>query len=140
GGKGTGAAVPLTTEPLPDDAPRLKFTDVAGRLHLPPQFRGMRSHQFPEDMGGGVAVADFDGDGRPDVLIVGTGTMPQGGPSYLFRNETASPGAPVVLTDVTAGSGLPGPFVGMGAAVADVDDDGRPDVLLTYYGGVRPLH
>jgi hypothetical protein len=125
---------------LPKDAPKLRFTDVAERLRLPPQYRGVRTHQLPEDMGGGVAVADFDGDGRPDVLIVGCGTLPNGGPSYLFRNDTPSPGAPLVLTDVTAGSGLPGPLPGMGVAVADVDGDGRLDVLITYFGGVVLLH
>jgi hypothetical protein len=124
---------------LPKDAPALRFSDAAARLALAPQFVGVRTHQLPEDMGGGVAVADFDGDGRPDVLVVGCGTLPDGGPSRLYRNDTPSPGAPLVLTDVTKDSGLPGPLPGMGAAVADVDADGRLDVLVTYFGGVKLL-
>jgi hypothetical protein len=126
--------------PLPPDVPHLRFTDQAERLRLPVQFRGVRTHQLPEDMGGGVAVADFDGDGKPDVFIVGCGTLPDGGPSYLFRNDTPSPGAPVVLTDVTADSGISGSLPGMGAAVADVDGDGRLDLLVTYFGGVKLWH
>jgi hypothetical protein len=124
----------------PKDLPSLSFVDEAPRLHLPAQFRGARTHQLPEDMGGGVAVADFDGDGKPDVLLVGCGTLPDGGPSCLLRNDTPSRGAPLVLTDVTADSGLPGALPGMGAAIADVDADGRLDVLITYLGGVQLLH
>jgi enediyne biosynthesis protein E4 len=125
---------------LPPDVPRLRFVDVAPRLGLPSQFRGVRTHQLPEDMGGGVAVADFDGDGRPDVLLVGSGALPEGGPSYLLRNEPPADGAPFALRDVTKESGLPGALPGMGATVADVDADGRLDVLLTYFGGVKLLH
>src|SRR5262249_22121825 len=39
--------------------------------------------------------------------------------------------------DVTAGSGLEAPGLYMACAVADIDNDGRPDIVLTGYGIVR---
>jgi hypothetical protein len=90
-------------------------------------------------MAGGVAVADFDGDGRPDVFVVGCGKLPQGGSSRIWHNETPMRGAPLELKDVTKDAGLPGLIPGMGAAVADIDGDADLDLLITCVGAVRML-
>ncbi len=83
--------------------------------------------------GGGVALFDADGDVDVDLLLVIPGRYPAGdgatgGTNRLYRNDGGS------FTDVTAGSGVDVPGWCNGAAVADVDSDGRLDVYLTRLG------
>jgi hypothetical protein len=82
-------------------------------------------------MGSGAALFDFDGDGLLDVYLVNNGG-PEGRPNRLYRQL---PGGR--FQDVSKGSGLDIAGYGMGVAVGDVNNDGRPDVLLTQYGGIR---
>jgi hypothetical protein len=86
---------------------------------------------MPQSMGSGCAFFDFDGDGLLDVYLLHQGG-PDGKKNQLFRQT-----APGKFTDVSAGSGLDVAGVCTGVAVADVNNDGLPDVLLTLYGGVR---
>jgi len=100
---------------------------------------------LPETMGAGAAFFDADGDGDADLLLVNGNRWPWDtqGPaspgSALYRNDTA-PGGAIRFTDISAGSGLETPFHGMGAAVGDYDNDGRPDVFITAVGGARLFH
>ena len=74
---------------------------------------------------GGVAIADFDGDGLPDVFFAGTT-----GKNHLYRQV-----GNLKFEDITDKAG---PIDGgdawtAGAAAADVNNDGRMDIYVTSY-------
>ena len=84
-----------------------------------------------EPMVGGVAIFDYDGDGLPDIYFVNGGEMPaltRPGPQFsnrLFHND-----GNLKFTDVTGKAGVAGAGYGMGVAIGDYDNDGRPDIFL----------
>jgi hypothetical protein len=89
-------------------------------------------------MGSGVAFIDADGDGWQDLLFVNCKDWtPRGHHSTaaLYRNNHNG-----TFTDVTRGSGLDIEIFGMGVAVADYDNDGRPDIYVTALDGDRLFH
>lgn len=77
-------------------------------------------HQI-ETMPGGVAMIDYDGDGRLDLFFIGGA-----GPSSLHRNLGGWR-----FEDVTALTGVAGSGYQMGVAVGDIDGDGRDDLFVT---------
>jgi len=86
-------------------------------------------HLVPEQMGSGAALFDYDNDGRLDIYLVqNAGTNI----NRLFHQEPDG-----TFKDVSAGSGLDVAGFGMGVAIGDVTNDGKPDVLVTEYGGIK---
>ncbi len=85
-----------------------------------------------EVMGPGCAVCDFDGDGHADILVIGQDGPVAKGKCALYRNNGDG-----TFTDVTKGSGLEAPGNYMGVAVGDIDNDGKPDIVITGYGVVK---
>lgn len=77
-------------------------------------------------VGVGASFADFDNDGRPDLLVT---TVRQG--HTLFHNEGEGR-----FKDVTAEAGLalPKPGHGSGSVFMDLDRDGKLDVFVCHVG------
>jgi hypothetical protein len=98
---------------------------------------------FPEVMGSGIALLDYDRDGNLDIFAV-QGMSPAATPdrsagltpsanSRLYRQVSARQ-----FEDVTGSAGLEDhePY-GMGVAVGDVNNDGWPDLYVSKYGDDR---
>ncbi|MGH9654608.1 MAG: CRTAC1 family protein [Bryobacteraceae bacterium] len=70
----------------------------------------------------GVAVADYDNDGLPDIYITALGG------DHLFHNEGHDR-----FRDVTAASGIHNVDFGTSAAWFDYDRDGKADLIVANY-------
>jgi hypothetical protein len=121
--------------------PQIVFTDVTERAGITfVHHNGAAGNKwYPELFGGGVAVLDIDGDTWPDLLFVNGKDWQPGGPRPrhgLYRNNRDG-----TFSDVSAGSGLDAVDVyGLGATVADYDNDGRDDIFMTTVDGGRLFH
>ena len=121
--------------PALPEAPAVRFADVTGRAGL----SGFQHNNGsfgrlwePEIMGAGVAFIDYDGDGWQDVLLVGGGSFREADDAdhpalFLYRNQQDGT---FELVNEETGLAAVRTF-GMGVAVADYDNDGDPDFLLT---------
>ena len=116
-----------------DTVDRMLFRNDAGPSGLNFVLRNAaspRKYQI-ETMTGGVAVLDYDNDGWLDVYFVNGAELPsmkKSSSQYwnrLFRNNREGG-----FTDVTSEAGVAGEGYGMGAAVADYDNDGDQDIFV----------
>jgi len=141
-------ASPAQSAASPSDA--AKYTDITSSLNI--NFEYIASHTSKkyliETMGSGVALFDYDNDGRLDIFVVNgaplsdptpKGTIPQkSGPkdwNRLFHQKKDG-----TFEDVTEKAGLQGVGYGMGVAVGDYDNDGFEDLYVTAYGGNKLYH
>jgi hypothetical protein len=141
---------PEAAQPQPEDNVPGNFVDVTSSSGI--HFDYLASHTSKkyliETMGGGVALFDYDNDGRLDIFVVNgaplsdptpKGTIPQKqGPRYW--NRLYHQKADGTFEDVTEKAGLAGAGYGMGVAVGDYDNDGYEDLYVTGYGGNHLYH
>ena len=130
------------------------FTDAALESGLDfVHFSGASGEMlFPEIMGSGVALLDYDNDGDLDAyfaqgrmlapdgaaseaLFPAGAALPAGGRLYRNDLEVAADGTRTPrFTDVTEASGTAADGYGMGVATGDIDNDGWVDLYLTHVG------
>jgi hypothetical protein len=99
-------------------------------------------------MGGGVAMFDYDNDGRMDLFFTNGALlkdpMPKGAipdkTDPRFWNRLYHQKADGIFEDVTERAGLKGEGFSMGVAAGDYDNDGYIDLYVTGYGGNHLYH
>lgn len=113
--------------------PPIRFEDVvcsSGVAFVLENSPTPRKHLI-ETMAGGLAVFDYDGDGKPDIFFTNGAELPSLKKSSkkfwnrLYRNEGG-----FKFRDVTEEAGVAGDGYSMGAAAGDYDNDGRPDLFV----------
>jgi hypothetical protein len=92
------------------------FSDVSAAAGIRPHIgKGM-----------GVAFADYDGDGRPDIFVTNDSE-----PSFLFHNDGKGQFTEVAVRAGVAFNDDGRAVSSMGVDFRDVDNDGRPDLFVT---------
>jgi hypothetical protein len=133
-------ALRLATAPNPSAIRFENITAKAGVNFITHNSPTPNKNQI-ETMVAGVALLDYDGDGWLDIYLVNGAAIPslqKESPAYwnrLYHNNHDG-----TFTDVTERAGLAGAGYGMGVAVGDYDNDGRPDIFLASVTGNQLFH
>ena len=144
GGASTGTPTTYTsrrTVGITDANAPYVFEDVTDKTALA-NFRN-RSGEAAKDYifettSGGVAIFDYDGDGRPDIYLV------NGSTTAALRGKEKSPRAALYrnlgnwkFEDVTDKAGVANERWGFSVAVGDYNNDGKPDMFVGNFGVSR---
>jgi hypothetical protein len=126
-----GAALWLAASPQTAESPiRFAYRPIDFRL----ENCETPDRHAPETMAGGVAIFDYNNDGKLDIFFTNGAdirTLKKDSPKYsnrLFENDGAGH-----FKDVTAKAGLAGTGYDTGVAIGDYDNDGYEDIFV---GGV----
>ncbi len=147
GGVSTGATINYTsrrTVGITDPRAPLVFEDMTQKTALA-KFKHLSGssakNYILEGVSGGIAIFDYDGDGQPDIYILNGSTID------IMKSGGKAPHAALYhnlgnwkFEDVTDRAGVANERWGMGVAVGDYDNDGRPDIFVGNYGISRLYH
>ena len=117
--------------------PPVQLVDITGSTGITFQHLSSPEAKYiVESMSGGVALIDYDGDGWPDIFFTNAPSVAMAlagrqAKSALYRNNHDG-----TFTDVAEKAGVATPCWAMGAAVGDYNNDGKPDLVVSCFGGV----
>jgi hypothetical protein len=143
--------LPQTPPPAgPKGQSPVTFTDITAQTKINFKHQGSPTSlkYLLETMGGGVAIFDYDNDGRMDLFFTNGALlkdpMPKGATpdksDPKFWNRLFHQKADGSFEDVTERAGLKGDGFSMGVAAGDYDNDGYVDLYVTGYGANHLYH
>ncbi|HEX8850029.1 MAG TPA: CRTAC1 family protein [Gemmatimonadaceae bacterium] len=130
--RGPGRATADAARPgfaLRDETKAIGIDFVHRRATFDPRIANIEPHVAA--VGASVSVADFDGDGWPDLYFTSSAT---GAPNALYHNRGDGTFEDVAPAAGVADLNRPAEGASMGAVWGDVDNDGREDLLVYRYG------
>jgi enediyne biosynthesis protein E4 len=131
------AVAAFSTRPAMQEGPRVRLANIAraAGVTFVHQHSPTPRKYFVESVPGGVAVFDYNRDGRPDIFFTNGATTPSlEKTSAAYANRLYRNDGEMRFTDVTDAAGVRGGGYAMGAAAADYDNDGHVDLFVA---GVR---
>lgn len=143
--------LPKTPPPPGPQAPSpVTFTDITAQTSIKFKHSASRTSlkYLLETMGGGVAVFDYDNDGRMDIFFtngaslkdpMSKGARPDKSEA-MYWNRLYRQKEDGSFADVTERAGLKGDGYSMGAAAADYDNNGHIDLYVTGFGQNHLYH
>jgi hypothetical protein len=134
---GCRPSTPNSTTPKPSTSPVESppwFQDITERSGVRFIQRAGTNYFMPEQMGSGIAVFDFDQDGRMDLLLL-QHTDPATASEAHHQLYHQQPDG--TFLDVSPGSGLELRGRAMGIAAGDLNNDGLPDLVIAEYLGSK---
>jgi hypothetical protein len=118
--------------------PTAWFTDIAGRSNFTYRTNNDYSVRkyFPQPICGGVAIFDYDNDGKMDIFFTNGAKLPELKKTGAYYNSLLRNKGDGTFEDVTGKAGLTGADLGysFGVAVGDYDNDGSEDLFVTNAG------
>src|ERR1700730_3770893 len=146
----SGASLTARQASIPSKSVPGRFVEVTSALGVQFQYRSshVSKHYLIETMGAGVALFDYDNDGRLDIFLVNGAPLSDPTPKGAIPQKSGAPywnrlyhqRKDGTFEDVTEKAGLQGAGYGMGVAVGDYDNDGWEDLFVTAYGGNKLYH
>jgi enediyne biosynthesis protein E4 len=125
----TDPNAPVVFEELTDKTPIANFRHRSGEA--------AKNYIF-DTPSGGVAIFDYDSDGRPDIYLVNGSTI------AAMRGKEKAPRAALYrnlgnwkFEDVTDKAGVANERFGFSVAAGDYNNDGRPDMFVGNFGVSR---
>ncbi len=134
------SSAPATKQPDASDEIAPLLTDVTEQLGFKPSTTPWPDGTYatPEITPGGIALLDYDNDGRLDILQICHG--PPGAFDQIVPNRLWHQEADGTFREVPGAGGLKSGGYAHGVAVGDTDNKGYPDVFITSFGGDRFYH
>ncbi len=108
---------------------KVRFVDVTKEAGIVTTGSAVHTNNMADMAGSGACFFDYDSDGRPDLFVAQGG--PQGGPG-LYHNLGKGK-----FEDATKAVNLDPELQGSGCTAGDYDNDGAPDLAISFWG--KPL-
>src|SRR5262249_50342220 len=133
----SAALLAQKTTKKPEASASFQLTDITAKsgIHFEHAVSPEKKYLI-ESMSGGVLLLDYDQDGWLDIYFTNAPSVDMAKRGQKVRSALYHNNHDGTFTDVTDRAGVANPCWAMGGAVADYNNDGWPDMLITCEEGM----